>query len=308
MGKWQRRLPGFDQKVIVLYSRGLTTREIQETLKEIYGMEVSASLISMVTEAVIPELEEWQKRSLADVYPIVYFDAMMVNIRDNGFMQKKAVYLALGINKDGQKEVLGMWINATEGAKFWLSVMNELHNRGVKDILIACADGLTGFDQALEAVFPKTQLQLCIVHMIRNSLKYVSFKDRKALAADLKLIYSAATAEEAELKLKEFCENWNEQYPMAGKNWHTRWNHVSTFFAFPGYIRKVIYTTNAIESMNMTLRKILKIRGGFPHDDAAKKLIFLGLRNISRKWTMPIHDWPKAMNQLMIIFGDRIVA
>lgn len=306
VGRWQRRLPGFDHKVIVLYSRGLTTREIQETMKDIYGMEVSPTVISMVTEAIIPELEEWRKRQLAEVYPIVYFDAMMVNIRDNGFMSKKAVYIALGVNREGRKEVLGMWINATEGAKFWLSVMNELHNRGVKDILIACSDGLTGFDQALESVFPKTQLQLCIVHMIRNALKYVSYKDRKEMAADLKTIYTAGTAEEAEIKLLAFREKWDTKYPMAGKTWANRWANIIPFFSFPDYIRKAIYTTNAIESLNMTLRKILKIRGGFPNDEAAMKLIYLGLRNISRKWSMPIREWGQAMNQFSIMYGDRI--
>ena len=306
VGKWQRRLPGFDNKVIALYSRGLSTREIQAYLKEIYQMEVSPDLISMVTDAVIKEVEEWRNRQLNDLYPIVYFDALMVSIRDNGFVKKKAVYLALGVNREGQKELLGMWINDTEGAKFWLSVMNELSNRGLKDIFIACADGLKGFDAALESVYPKTQLQLCIVHMIRNSLKYVSYKERKKMAEDLKTIYTSSTAEEAELRLLEFKEKWDSRYPMAAKCWENNWSKIIPFFAFPDFIRKAIYTTNAIESLNMTLRKILKTRGAFPNDTAALKLIYLGIRNISRKWTMPIREWGTAMNQFMIVFGDRV--
>lgn len=304
--KWQRRLPGFDNKIIALYSRGLTTREIQSYIEDIYQMEVSPSLISMVTDAVIQEVEEWRKRPLNELYPIVYFDALILSIRDNGFVKKKAVYLALGVNKEGHKELLGMWINETEGAKFWLSVMNELHNRGLKDILIACADGLKGFDDALETVYPKTQFQRCIVHMIRNSLKMVSYKHRKEMAADLKPIYTAATAAEGEKYLMEFCEKWDSRYAMAGKCWVNNWGNITPFFAFPDYIRKAIYTTNAIESLNMTLRKILKIRAAFPNDDAALKLIYLGIRNISRKWTMPIREWGLAWNQFSIIFGDRV--
>jgi transposase-like protein len=306
VGKWQRRLPGFDDKIVALYSRGMTTREITEILKDIYGMDVSPSLISMITDSVMPELEEWRNRQLAEIYPIVYFDAMMVSIRDNGFVKKKAVHLAMGVNLEGRKEVLGMWINVTEGSKFWLSAMNELHNRGVKDILIACADGLTGFDKALEAIFPRTQLQLCIVHMIRNSLKYVSYKDRREMAADLKLVYTAGTAEEAEKQLIAFCEKWDDRYPMAGKTWMNRWNNIIPFFAFPDFIRRAIYTTNAIESLNMTLRKILKVRCGFPNDEAAMKLIYMGLQNISKKWTMPIKDWGRAINQFSIMFGERM--
>ena len=306
VGKWQRRFPGFDNKIIALYSRGLSTREIQAYLEDIYQMDVSPALISMVTDAVIQEVEEWRSRQLNELYPIVYFDALMVSVRDNGFVRKKAVYLALGVNKEGQKELLGMWMHETEGAKFWLSVMNELHNRGLKDIFIACADGLKGFDSALETVYPKTQLQLCIVHMIRNSLKFVSYKERKAMAEDLKKVYTASTASEAELRLMEFREMWDAKYPMAGKSWESNWSKIIPFFAFPDYIRKAIYTTNAIESLNMTLRKILKIRAAFPNDEAALKLIYLGIRNISRKWTMPIREWGMAWNQFMIIFGDRV--
>jgi putative transposase len=306
VGKWQRRFPGFDNKIIALYSRGLSTREIQAYLEDIYQMDVSPALISMVTDAVIQEVEEWRSRQLSDLYPIVYFDALMVSVRDNGFVRKKAVYLALGVNKEGQKELLGMWMHETEGAKFWLSVMNELHNRGLKDIFIACADGLKGFDAALESVYPKTMLQLCIVHTIRNSLKFVSYKERKEMADDLKKVYTSATADEAELRLLEFREKWDSKYPMAGKSWESNWAKITPFFAFPDYIRKAIYTTNAIESLNMTLRKILKTRAAFPNDEAAFKLIYLGIRNISRKWTMPIREWGMAWNQFMIIFGDRM--
>jgi len=304
--KGQRRFNGFDDKIISMYARGMTTREIQAHLQEIYNYEVSPDLISDVTDEVIKEVVEWQNRTIDNLYMITYFDAIMVKVKDNGHLTNKAVYLALGVNTEGRKELLGMWIEQTEGAKFWLKVLTELKNRGLNDILIACVDGLKGFEEAIHTVFPKTEVQLCIVHMVRNSLKYVSYKDRKAVAADLKLIYNAVTEEEARLNLANFKEKWDNKYPSIGKSWEGNWTKIITFFAYPGDIRKAIYTTNAIESLNMSLRKIIKNRASFPTDEAVLKLLFLALRNISKKWTMPIHDWGKAMNQFALHFGERV--
>jgi putative transposase len=289
--KHQTRWTGFDDKILSLYARGMTVREIQGHLEEMYGTEVSPSLISSVTDAVIDDAKAWQSRALDALYPIVYLDCIHVKARDSGAVRVKAVYLALGINLAGEKELLGIWIAQTEGAKFWLQVVTELKNRGVQDIFIACVDGLKGFPEAIEAVFPRTAIQLCIVHLVRYSLNYVSWKLRKAVAADLRTIYSAATVEEAEARLAEFEEKWGEAYPSIVQSWRRNWERIIPFFDYPPEIRKVIYTTNAIESVNMSLRKIIKNRGSFPNDEALLKLFYLALQNISQKWTMPIRDW-----------------
>ena len=304
--KHQTRFTGFDENIISLYARGLTTREIQEHLEEIYHVEVSPALISNVTEEVIEEVRAWQNRQLETVYPIMYLDAIQFKIRDSGHIKNKAVYLAIGINLEGFKEVLGLWIAQTEGAKFWLQVVTELKNRGVQDIFIACVDGLKGFPEAIETVFPQTTVQLCIVHLVRHSLSYVGWKQRKEVAADLRLVYTAATAEAAEQKLVEFAAKWDEKFPLITKSWRTNWPRVIPFFAHPPEIRKVIYTTNAIESLNMSLRKVTKTRGSFPNDEAAAKLLYLALRNISKKWTQKVHDWQAALNRFAIIYEGRL--
>lgn len=306
IGKHQTRWSGFDDKIISLYARGMTVREIQSHLEEMYGTEVSPTLISSVTDAVMDEAKAWQMRPLDNLYPIVYLDCIHVKIRDNGIVRAKAVYLALGINMSGEKELLGIWIAQTEGAKFWLQVVTELKNRGVQDIFIACVDGLKGFPEAIEAVFPKTDVQLCIVHMVRYSLNYVSWKMRKEVAADLRAIYAAGTLEEAELQMDAFEEKWAEAYPPISQSWRRNWQRIIPFFAYPPEIRKVIYTTNAIESVNMSLRKITKNRGSFPSDEALFKLFHLALKNISKKWTMPIRDWKAALNRFSIQFEDRM--
>jgi len=306
IGKHQTRWSGFDDKIISLYARGMTVREIQSHLEEMYGTEVSPALISSVTDAVMDEAKAWQMRPLDKLYPIVYLDCIHVKVRDNGVVRTKAVYLALGINMDGEKELLGIWIAQTEGAKFWLQVVTELKNRGVEDIFIACVDGLKGFPEAIETIFPKTDVQLCIVHMVRYSLNYVSWKMRKEVAADLRAIYAAATVEEAELQMDAFEEKWAEAYPPISQSWRRNWNRIIPFFDYPPEIRKVIYTTNAIESVNMSLRKITKNRGSFPSDEALFKLFHLALKNISKKWTMPIRDWKAALNRFSIQFDDRM--
>ncbi len=304
--KNQTRFDGFDEKIISMYARGMTTRDIQAHLEELYGVEVSPDLISDVTDSVINEVKEWQIRPLDEVYPIVYLDATIIKVRSEGRVIKKSAYLALGINLEGLKDVLGIWLEETEGAKFWLSVMTELKNRGVKDIFIACVDGLKGFPDAIEAVFPKTEVQLCIVHMVRNSLRFVSWKDRKKVAADLKTVYRAATEEQASMHLVEFADQWDSKYPMISKSWQSNWQRVIPFFAYPEEIRKIIYTTNAIESMNNTLKKTIKNRASFPNDEAALKLLYLSLKNIIKKWTMPIRNWGKALNQFAIRFDERM--
>ena len=304
--KGQTRFAEFDDKIISLYSRGLTTREIQGHLEEIYGVEVSPALISIVTEAVAEEVKAWQNRPLDALYPIVYMDAIRVKARGNGHVVNKAVYLAIGINIDGAKEVLGMWVSENEGAKFWLQVVTELKNRGVQDIFIACVDGLKGFPEAIETVYPNTQVQLCIVHMVRNSLKFVSWKQRKEVATDLKVIYQSATAEQAETELTSFEAKWDKTHPTISQSWRRNWSQIIPFFAYPADIRKVIYTTNAIESLNMSLRKVTKNRGSFPNDEAMFKLLYLALKNIAKKWTLPIRDWKAAMNRFSILFEDRM--
>ena len=303
--KHQTRWTGFDDKILSLYARGMTVREIQSHLEEMYGTEVSPTLISSVTDAVIDEVKAWQARPLDTLYPIVYLDCIHVKVRD-GSVRVKAVYLAIGINMSGEKEVLGLWIAQTEGAKFWLQVVTELKNRGVQDIFIACVDGLKGFPEAIEAVYPHAAVQLCIVHMVRNSLNYVSWKMRAEVAADLKRIYTASTADEAEQRLAEFEDKWDDAYLPISQSWRRNWARIIPFFDYPPEIRKVIYTTNAIESVNMSLRKITKNRGSFPSDEALLKLFYLALRNISKKWTMPIRDWKAALTRLTIQFDDRM--
>jgi putative transposase len=298
------RLDGFDGKIISLYARGLTVREIQGHLKEIYGTEVSPDLISRVTDAVLEEVKDWQTRPLDACYPVVFFDALRVKIRDEGLVKNKAVYVALALDGDGHKHVLGLWIEQTEGAKFWLKVMNDLKTRGVADILIAAVDGLKGFPEAIGAVFPETVVQTCIVHLIRNSMAFVSWKDRKAIMPDLKAIYRAETAEAAQDRLSEFEARWGAKYPAVGQSWRRAWEHVIPLFAFPPDIRKMIYTTNAVESLNRSLRKIIKTRGSFPSDEAALKLLYLAIQNAGIHWRRPI-EWTAAMGQFAVLFGDR---
>lgn len=304
--KGQSRFTGFDDKIIALYTRGMTTRDIQAHLEEMYGVDVSPTLISQVTEAVQEEVVAWQNRPLEEIYPIVYLDAIRIKVRQEGRVINKAVYLAIGISIEGIKEVLGMWTSETEGAKFWLQVVTELKNRGVKDIFIACVDGLKGFPEAIESIFPDTQIQLCLVHMVRHSLKYVSWKQRKEVATDLKTIYQSPTVEQAEVALDQFEAKWDDSHPSIGRSWRRNWERITPLFSYPPDIRRAIYTTNVIESVNMSLRKVTKNRGSFPNDESMFKLLYLALRNISKKWTMPIRNWKAAMNQFTIIFEDRM--
>jgi len=304
--KHQREWRGFDNKILSMYALGLSTKAIQENLKEIYNVEVSPELISRVTDEVKGLVEEWRSRPLEAMYPVIFLDALRVNIRDEGQVSKKSVYIALAVRLDGQKEVLGMWIERQEGSKFWMGILNELKNRGVQEILIAAVDGLTGFPDAINAVFPKTEVQLCIVHMVRNSVKYISYKDRKAVTSDLKEIYLAPSEEAACNALDRFGEKWDGKYPTISRSWRSRWNEVIPFMKFSPEIRKAIYTTNAIESVNYNLQRNLKTRQSFPNDEAAMKLIFMILRRISKKWTMPIRNWAAALNQFALIYGDRV--
>jgi putative transposase len=301
----QRRFNGFDDKILSMYARGMTTREIQGHLQEIYGVEVSPSLISEVTDAVIEEVKAWQTRPLEPLYPILFLDALMVKMRHEGRVENRAVYVAIGIDLDGRKDVLGLWTSANEGAKFWLQVLTELRNRGVKDIFIACVDGLKGFPQAIEAVFPQAQVQLCIVHLVRASLNYVGWKERKQVAQDLKSVYRAATEEEARREMAAFAERWNQKYPTIAALWQRNWERVIPFFAFSAEIRKVIYTTNAVESLNMSLRKALKTRVAFPSEEAALKVMYLALRNVIAKWERPL-NWKAALNRFTLLWEDRI--
>lgn len=305
--KRQTRFDGFDDKILSMYARGMTVREIQGHLEDIYAVEVSPDLISSVTDSVLEEVKAWQNRPLDAVYPIVFMDALRVKIRDSGHVINKAVYMALGVNLDGNKEVLGLWVAKEEGAKFWLKVVTELKNRGVKDMFIACVDGLKGFPEAIESVYPETQVQLCIVHMVRNSLRFVPWKDKKAVVADLKTIYTATNAEVAKESLNAFRTKWDEKYPTIADSWERNWEGLVPFLSYPDYIRKAIYRTNAIESLNRSLRKISKNRGSFPNDESALKLLYLALRNISKKWTMPIRLWKQALNQFVILFPGRLV-
>jgi putative transposase len=305
--KGQTRFTGFDDKILSMYARGMSTREIQGHLEEIYGVDVSPTLISNVTDAVVDEVRAWQSRPLDAVYPIVYLDAIQVKMRDGGHVQNRAVHLAMGVTLEGNKDVLGMWTSANEGAKFWLQVLTDLQNRGVKDIFITCVDGLKGFPDAIEAVYPKAIVQLCIVHLVRASLNYVSWKQRRAAAADLRLIYTASTAQEAEMHLDAFASKWDATHPTISQIWRRNWERVIPFFAFPAEIRKVIYTTNAVESLNMTLRKIIKTRGSFPNEEAAMKLVYLALKNVAKKWSF-IQGWREALNRFQILWPERMPA
>lgn len=306
VAKGQTRFTGFDDKIVSMYARGMSTREITGHLEEIYGVEVSPTLISSVTESVMEEVKLWQGRPLDAIYPIVYLDALYVKVRDAGHVRNRAIYVAIGVSLKGHKEVLGLWTGEAEGAKFWLQVLTDLKNRGVADIFIACVDGLTGFPKAIETVFPLAQVQLCIVHQVRASLNYVSWKERKAVAGDLQTIYRASTAEDANCKLEEFANKWDGAYPTISQMWRRNWEHVTPFFAYPDDIRKVIYTTNAIESLNMSLRKVIKTRGSFPNPEAALKLLFLALEHIAKKWTMPVQNWKAALQRFAILLGDRV--
>ena len=305
--KRQTRFDGFDDKIVSMYARGMTTREIQGHLQEMYGVEVSPALISEVTDAVSEEVKAWQSRPLEPIYGIVFLDALYVKMRHEGRVENRAVYVAIGVDLEGRKEVLGLWTSANEGAKFWLGVLTELKNRGVRDVLIVCIDGLKGFPQAIESVFPEARIQLCIVHLVRASLNYVSWKERRRVAADLKAIYRAATERQAEQELMEFIGRWGDKYQAIGKLWKDNWERVIPFFEFPPDVRRVIYTTNAVESLHMSLRKIIKTRGSFPSEDAALKLLYLALRNASAKWET-IQHWKEALNYFQMLWSERIQA
>lgn len=307
IAKGQTRFDGFDEKIISLYARGMTVREIQGHLSELYGTDVSPDFISKVTDAVLDEVREWQSRPLDPVYPVVFFDALRVKIRDEGMVKNKAVYVALGLNPSGDKDVLGLWIEQTEGAKFWLKVINELKLRGVNDILIAVVDGLKGFPEAITTVFPQAMIQTCVVHLIRNSLSFVTWKDRKAILPSIQAIYRAENADAALQRLEAFEAEWGKRYPAIGQAWRRSWQHVIPFFAFAPGIRKMIYTTNAVEALHRSLRKIIKTRGSFPNDEAALKLLYLALKNAAIHWRRAI-EWTNAMGQFAIQFGERFPA
>lgn len=304
--KNQTRITQMDSQILSLYARGMTTREIVDTFKEMYDADVSPTLISKVTDAVKEQVIEWQNRPLDALYPIVYLDCIFVKVRHDGSVINKAVFLALGINTAGHKELLGMWLAENEGAKFWLSVLTELKNRGLQDILIACVDGLKGFPDAINSVYPQTHVQLCIIHMVRNSLKYVSWKDYKAVTSGLKTVYQAATEEAALMALDKFASEWDDKYPQISKSWRAHWENLNTFFGYPPDIRKVIYTTNAIESLNSVIRQAIKKRKVFPTDDSVRKVIYLAIQSASKKWSMPIQNWRLAMSRFIIEFGDRL--
>jgi transposase-like protein len=303
--KREKYFQGFDDKILAMYARGMSVRDIQSCLLDMYKVDVSEGLISQATEGVMEEVKAWQNRPLDNIYPIVFLDCIVVKSREEGRVSNRSVYLALGVTLEGQKELLGIWIAHSEGAKFWLSVITELKNRGIKDIFIACVDGLKGFPEAIESVFPDTQIQLCIVHLIRNSVKYVNWKDRKQVCADLRTIYTSATEQQAEIALEAFGKKWDSKYPTISQMWRKNWQRVIPFFDYPDDIRKVIYTTNAIESLNRSLRKVIKTKGAFPNDAAILKIFYLALLNIAKKWTMPIHTWKAALSQFAIKFAGR---
>lgn len=304
--KGKTRLEGFEENILALYARGMTTRDIQEAIKELYhGAEISHTVIANVTDAIIDEVNTWQSRPLDSTYPIVFLDCIVVKVRQDNRVINKAVYLALGITEEGHKDLLGLWISENEGSKFWLSVLTDLQNRGVKDIFIACVDGLTGFPEAINAAFPRTKVQLCIVHMVRNSLRYVSAKDMKLVAKDLKQIYNSANLAEAEKALDNFSAKWSSQYPNIERSWRKNWDNIITIFDYPFEIRKIFYTTNAIESLNSVIRKSIRNRKIFPSDKSALKVIYLSVKKASAKWTMPLRDWKPAMNRFAIEYGDR---
>ena len=304
--KGQSRITGMDDQILCLYAKGMSTRDIVASFQEMYGADISAGLVSQVTNSVIEKVIEWQNRPLDPVYPIVYMDCIVLKIRQDKRVINKAIYLVLGVNLEGHKELLGMWISENEGAKFWLSVLTELQNRGVKHLLIACVDGLKGFPEAISATYPKAQIQLCIVHMVRHSLKFVPCKDYKEVTADLKLIYKSNTEQEGKLELARFTDKWHEKYPQISKSWNSNWDNLITIFSYPADIRKVIYTTNAIESLNSVIRKSVKTRKVFPSDDAALKVIYLAVESASKRWTMPIRDWKPALNRFSIEFEEEL--
>ncbi len=306
VSKGQTRITGMDDQILSLYAKGLSTRDIVDVFWDMYGAEVSAGLVSKVTDAVMEQVTEWQQRPLDAVYPIIYLDCIVLKIRQDKRVINKSVYLALGVNLEGRKELLGLWIAENEGSKFWLQVLTELKNRGVKQLLIACVDGLSGFPEAINTAFPDARVQLCIVHLVRNALKYVPWKDYKAVTADLKRIYQSATEQEALLELDRFEETWKTKYPQISKSWRAHWPNLITLFEFPGDIRKVIYTTNTIESLNSVIRKSVKTRKLFPSDDSATKVVFLAIQAASKKWTLPIRNWKVAMNHFMIVFEEQL--
>jgi len=304
--KGQTRFKNFDDKILSLYAKGMTTRDIVATFKEMYDADISATLVSKVTESIIDDVISWQNRPLEDVHPVVYLDCIVVKVKQDKRVINKAIYLALGINMEGHKELLGMWISENEGAKFWLSVLTELQNRGLKDIFICCVDGLSGFPDAINTVYPNASIQLCIVHMVRNSLKYVTFKDRKKVAADLKRIYKSISVEEAKNELESFKSNWDSKYLSISRSWERNWDNIITLFDYPDEIRKIIYTTNAIESLNSVLRKAIKNRKIFPSDNSAFKVLYLAIKQASKKWTMPINKWKPALNRFVIEYEERL--
>lgn len=307
IGKHQRRIPDFDEKILALYAKGMTTRDIQEIVQELYGVEVSAQLVSEVTADLDADVTAWRNRTLDPVWPIVYFDGLVVHVRgENRRVSQHTVYVALGVNLDGHKELLGLWLSQHEGAKFWLACLTDLQNRGLSDIFVACIDGLSGFAEAIHAAYPQTSVQLCIVHLVRAALRYVSSEDSKLVARDLKKIYQAANVPEAEAALDEFAQAWDAKYPMIAKQWRAKWTDIITLFDFPPAIRKAIYTTNALESVNSVIRKFTKNRKIYPNEESALKLIYLAIREAAKKWTMPIHHWKQALNHFAILYEDRL--
>lgn len=304
--KNQTRITSMDNQILTLYAKGMSTRDIVAAFKELYDADVSPALISKVTDAVKEQVTEWQNRPLDALYPIVYLDCIVVKVRREGHVMNRSIFLALGVNLEGHKELLGMWLSDNEGARFWLNVLTELKNRGLQDILVACVDGLKGFPEAIEAVYPQTRVQLCIVHMVRNSLRYVSWKDYKAVTTGLKSIYQAPTEQAALQSLEEFAHIWDSRYPQISRSWRTNWENLSTFFSYPADIKKVIYTTNAIESLNSVLRTAINKRKVFPSDDSVKKVLWLAIQSIAKKWTMPLRDWRMAMSRFIIEFGERV--
>lgn len=307
IGKHQRRVPGFDEKILALYAKGMTTRDIQDIVRELYGVEVSATLVSEITADLDQEVTAWRTRPLAPVWPIVYFDGIVVHVRGtSGRVSEHTVYVALGVNLEGKKELLGLWLNETEGAKFWLACLTDLRNRGLKDIFIACIDGLSGFAEAVHVAYPETKVQLCIVHLVRAALRYVSSQDSQAVVADLKKIYQAATVVEAEQALNAFAQAWDAKYPTIAKMWRAKWTDIITLFDFPPPIRKAIYTTNVIESVNSVIRKFTRNRKIYPNEESALKIVYMAIREASRKWTLPIHHWKQALNHFAILFEDRM--
>ena len=304
--KHATRVEGLDEKILALYSRGLSTRDIQAELAELYGTEISPTLVSRVTDAVQDEIEAWQRRRLERVYPVMWLDALVVKMRHEGVVQNRAVHVAIGLTSDGHKEIFGLWVETNEGAKFWMRVLSEIQARGVEDVLIACVDGLKGFPAAIQAVFPKTTVQSCLVHQVRNSLSYVPWKDRKAVAAALRAVYTAESEGSARERLDAFELEWGKRFPMIARSWRQHWDQLTGFLSFPLEVRKLIYTTNAIESLNFQLRKVIKSKGHFPSEEASLKLLFLALRNVERKWVKPAPTWRAALAQLSIFFGDRL--